>query len=162
LIRDGEGAALHVRNPEFAVPGLLGDLGEFLGDVGLLVPVLKDADKKSLLEIAKELAQIAEKARDRKLGVADMQGGTFTISNQGAIGGGHFTPIINKPEVAILGIGKTALKPVVVGKAAIEARPLMPITISYDHRIIDGGAAARFTVDLVKALQEFSEGDVKL
>jgi pyruvate dehydrogenase E2 component (dihydrolipoamide acetyltransferase) len=131
-------------------------------DAGLLVPVLKDADKKSLLEIAKELAQIAEKARDRKLGVADMQGGTFTISNQGAIGGGHFTPIINKPEVAILGIGKTALKPVVVGKGAIEARPLMPITISYDHRIIDGGAAARFTVDLVKALQEFSEGDVKL
>ncbi len=131
-------------------------------DAGLLVPVLKDADKKSLLEIAKELSQIAEKARDRKLGVADMQGGTFTISNQGAIGGGHFTPIINKPEVAILGIGKTALKPVVVGKGAIEARPLMPITISYDHRIIDGGAAARFTVDLVKALQEFSEGDVKL
>jgi pyruvate dehydrogenase E2 component (dihydrolipoamide acetyltransferase) len=131
-------------------------------DAGLLVPVLKDADKKSLLEIAKELAQIAEKARDRKLGVADMQGGTFTISNQGAIGGGHFTPIINKPEVAILGIGKTALKPVVVGKGAIEARPLMPITISYDHRIIDGGAAARFTVELVKALQEFSEGDVKL
>jgi pyruvate dehydrogenase E2 component (dihydrolipoamide acetyltransferase) len=131
-------------------------------DVGLLVPVLKDADKKSLLEIAKELSQIAEKARDRKLGAADMQGGTFTISNQGAIGGGHFTPIINKPEVAILGIGKTALKPVVVGKTGIEARPLMPITISYDHRIIDGGAAARFTVDLVKALQEFAEGDVKL
>ena len=131
-------------------------------DAGLLVPVLRDADKKSLLEIAKDLAAIAEKARDRKVSPDDMKGGTFTISNQGAIGSGHFTPIINKPEVAILGIGKTALKPVVVGKGAIEARPLMPITISYDHRIIDGGAAARFTVDLVKALQEFSEGDVKL
>jgi pyruvate dehydrogenase E2 component (dihydrolipoamide acetyltransferase) len=131
-------------------------------DAGLLVPVLRNADKKTLLEIARELAQIAEKARDRKLGTADMQGGTFTISNQGAIGGGHFTPIINKPEVAILGLGKTALKPVVTAQGTIEARPLMPITISYDHRIIDGGAAARFTVDLVKALQEFPEADAKL
>jgi pyruvate dehydrogenase E2 component (dihydrolipoamide acetyltransferase) len=131
-------------------------------DVGLLVPVLRDADKKSLLQIAKELSQIAEKARDRKLGAADMQGGTFTISNQGAIGGGHFTPIINKPEVAILGIGKTAQKAVVTAKGTIEARPLMPITISYDHRIIDGGSAARFTVDLVKAIQDFPEADVTL
>jgi pyruvate dehydrogenase E2 component (dihydrolipoamide acetyltransferase) len=126
------------------------------------VPVLRDADKKSLLEIAKELSAIAEKARDRKLGPDDMKGGTFTISNQGAIGGGHFTPIINKPEAAILGIGKTALKPVVVKDGKIEARPLMPFTVSYDHRIIDGGSAARFTVDLVKALQEFAEADVKL
>jgi len=131
-------------------------------DAGLLVPVLRDANQKSLLEIARELAQIAEKARDRKLGAADMQGGTFTISNQGAIGGGHFTPIINKPEVAILGLGKTTQKPVVTAQGAIEARPLMPITVSYDHRIIDGGGAARFTVDLVKALQEFPEADVKL
>ncbi len=131
-------------------------------DAGLLVPVLKDADKKSLLEIAKELSAIAEKARDRKLGPDDMKGGTFTISNQGAIGGGHFTPIINKPEAAILGIGKTALKPVVLKDGKIEARPLMPVTISYDHRIIDGGSAARFTVDLVKALSEFPEADVKL
>ena len=131
-------------------------------DAGLLVPVLKDADKKSLLEIAKELSAIAEKARDRKLGPDDMKGGTFTISNQGAIGGGHFTPIINKPEAAIIGIGKTAPKAVVLKDGKIEARPLMPITISYDHRIIDGGSAARFTVDLVKALSEFPEADVKL
>jgi pyruvate dehydrogenase E2 component (dihydrolipoamide acetyltransferase) len=129
-------------------------------EAGLLVPVLRDADKKSLLEIAKELSVIAEKARERKLGPDDMKGGTFTISNQGAIGGGHFTPIINKPEVAILGIGKTALKPVVTKDGKIEARPLMPLTISYDHRVIDGGAAARFTVDLVKELQEFPEDQV--
>ena len=131
-------------------------------DAGLLVPVLRDADKKSLLQIAQELAAIAEKARDRKVGADDMKGGTFTISNQGAIGGGHFTPIINKPESAILGIGKTQLKPVVTAEGKIEARPMMPITVSYDHRIIDGGSAARFTVDLVKALQEFPESDVKL
>jgi len=130
-------------------------------DAGLLVPVLRNADKKSLLEIARELAAIAEKARERKLGADDMRGGTFTISNQGAIGGGHFTPIINKPEAAILGIGKTSQKAVVTPKG-IEARPMMPITVSYDHRIIDGGSAARFTVDLVKALQDFPESDVKL
>lgn len=131
-------------------------------DAGLLVPVLRDADKKSLLEIARELAAIAEKARDRRLGPDDMKGGTFTISNQGAIGGGHFTPIINKPEVAILGLGRTTPKPVVTAGGAIEARPLMPLTVSYDHRIIDGGAAARFTVDLLKALQEFPEDAVRL
>ncbi len=130
-------------------------------DAGLVVPVIRDADRKSLLEIAVELGGIAEKARDRKLTAADMSGGSFTISNQGAIGGGHFTPIINKPEVAILGLGKTSRKPVVTDKG-IEARPLMPITVSYDHRLIDGGAAARFTVDLVKALAEFPEADVQL
>ncbi len=131
-------------------------------DAGLLVPVLKDADKKSLLEIAKELAAIAAKARDRKIGAEEMKGGTFTISNQGAIGGAHFTPIINKPEVAILGLGKTSLKPVVTHDGKIEARPMMPITVSYDHRIIDGGSAARFTVDLVRAIEGFEESAVKL
>ena len=130
-------------------------------DAGLLVPVLRDADKKSLLEIAKDLTAIAEKARDRKVTPDDMKGGTFTISNQGALGGGHFTPIINKPEAAILGIGKTSPKAVVV-EGKIEARSMMPITISYDHRIIDGGSAARFTVDLVKALAEFAESDVAI
>lgn len=130
-------------------------------DAGLLVPVLKDADRKSLLEIATDLAAIAAKARDRKLDSNDMKGGSFTVSNQGAIGSGHFTPIINKPEVAILGIGKTALKPVVVA-GKIEARPMIPLAVSYDHRVIDGGSAARFTVDLVKALQEFPESEVKL
>ena len=131
-------------------------------DSGLLVPVLKDADKKSLLEISRELALIAAKARDRKIGAEEMKGGTFTVSNQGAIGGSHFTPIINKPEVAILGLGKSHLKPIVTAEGKIEARLMMPLTISYDHRVIDGGAAARFTVDLVKAIEGFEEAAVKL
>jgi pyruvate dehydrogenase E2 component (dihydrolipoamide acetyltransferase) len=122
-------------------------------DAGLLVPVLRDADKKSLLQIAKELAEIAALA---------MKGGSFTVSNQGAIGGSHFTPIINKPEVAILGLGKTSLKPVVTAEGKIEARPILPLTISYDHRVIDGGSAARFTVDLVKAIETFPSSVVKL
>ena len=130
-------------------------------DAGLLVPVLRDADQKSLLDLAQELHAIAEKARDRKLGPDAMTGGSFTISNQGAIGGGHFTPIVNKPEVAILGLGKTAKKPVVIGDK-VEIRPMMPVAVSYDHRIIDGGGAARFVVDLVKAIQEFPETAVKL
>ena len=131
-------------------------------DAGLLVPVLRDADKKSLLQIAKELSEIAGQARDRKLSPDSMKGGSFTVSNQGAIGGAHFTPIINKPEVAILGLGKTSLKPVVTAKGKIEARPLLPLTISYDHRVIDGGSAARFTVELVKAIETFPASAVKL
>ncbi len=131
-------------------------------EAGLLVPVLRDADKKSLLEIARELALVAEKARDRKVSADDMKGGTFTISNQGAIGGSYFTPVINKPETAILGLGKTRLKPVVTATGSIEARPLLPLTISYDHRVIDGGGAARFTLDLVKAIEEFPEQDAAL
>ena len=131
-------------------------------DAGLLVPVLRDADKKSLLQIAKELSEIAGQARDRKLSPDSMKGGSFTVSNQGAIGGAHFTPIINKPEVAILGLGKTSLKPVVTAEGKIEARPILPLTISYDHRVIDGGSAARFTVDLVKAIETFPASAVKL
>ena len=131
-------------------------------EAGLLVPVLRDADKKSLRELAVELALVAAKARDRKLGPDDMKGGSFTLSNQGAIGGGHFTPIINKPEVAILGLGRTSLKPVVVAGGAIEARPMLPLAVSYDHRVIDGGTAARFTVDLVRNLQAFPEELVRL
>jgi pyruvate dehydrogenase E2 component (dihydrolipoamide acetyltransferase) len=90
-----------------------------------------------------------------------MRGGTFTISNQGAIGGAHFTPIINRPEVAILGLGRSVMKPV-VREGKIEARLMMPITVAYDHRVIDGGAAARFTVDLVAALEKFNEADAKI
>lgn len=131
-------------------------------DAGLLVPVLRDADKKSLLQIAKELTEIAALARDRKLSPDSMKGGSFTVSNQGAIGGSHFTPIINKPEVAILGLGKTSLKPVVTAEGKIEARPILPLTISYDHRVIDGGSAARFTVDLIKAIETFPASAVKL
>jgi pyruvate dehydrogenase E2 component (dihydrolipoamide acetyltransferase) len=130
-------------------------------DAGLIVPVLRDVDKKSVLELAKELEVLAQKARDRKVSGDDLKGGTFTISNQGAIGGAHFTPIVNKPEVAILGLGRGAMKPV-VRDGKIEVRMMTPIGLSYDHRVIDGGSAARFTVDLLAALQDFSEDVVKL
>ena len=128
---------------------------------GLMVPVIRDVDKKSLLEIAKELELLAARARDRKISADEMKGGTFTISNQGAIGGAHFTPIINLPEVAILGLGRGALKPV-VRDGKIEARLMTPMALSYDHRVVDGGTAARFTVDLLAAFQDFSEEAVKL
>jgi pyruvate dehydrogenase E2 component (dihydrolipoamide acetyltransferase) len=128
---------------------------------GLLVPIIRDADKKSVLDLSKELEQLAQRARDRKVSRDEMQGGTFTVSNQGAIGGSHFTPIINKPEVAILGIGRGTMKPVVRG-GKIEARLLVPLALSYDHRVIDGGAAARFMVDFVKALEEFPEASARL
>ena len=128
---------------------------------GLIVPVLRDVDKKSVLEIAKELEQLAAKARDRKITADDIKGGTFTISNQGAIGGAHFTPIVNKPEVAILGLGRGALQPV-VRDGKVEVRMMTPLGLSYDHRVIDGGVAARFIVDLVAALQDFKEEVVKI
>jgi pyruvate dehydrogenase E2 component (dihydrolipoamide acetyltransferase) len=130
-------------------------------DAGLIVPVIRDVDKKSVLDLAKELEVLAQKARDRKVSGDDLKGGTFTISNQGAIGGAHFTPIVNKPEVAILGLGRGAMKPV-VRDGKIEARMMTPLALSYDHRVIDGGGAARFTVDLVAALADFSEDVVKL
>ena len=128
---------------------------------GLMVPVLRDVNKKSMFDLAKELETLAAKARDRKITVDEMKGGTFTISNQGAIGGGHFTPIINLPEVAILGLGRGAMKPV-VRDGKIEARLLTPVALSYDHRVIDGGSAARFTVDLLKAFENFDEAVVKI
>ena len=128
---------------------------------GLLVPVIRDVDKKSLFQLSKDIQEVAEKARDRKVTLDDMKGGTFTISNQGGIGGAHFTPIVNKPEVAILGLGKGGYKAVVKDKK-IAARLLMPIAISYDHRVIDGGTAARFTVDLIAAFNSFTEGDLKV
>jgi pyruvate dehydrogenase E2 component (dihydrolipoamide acetyltransferase) len=128
---------------------------------GLLVPVIRNADKKSILDLSKDVAALAEKARDRKVSLEEMQGGTFTISNQGGIGGAHFTPVINRPEVAILGLGRGAMKPV-VRDGKIEARLMMPIAIAYDHRVIDGGEAARFCVELVKAFENFNEGDLKI
>ena len=130
-------------------------------DQGLMVPVIRDVDKKTLLDLAKELEQLAARARDRKITADEMKGGTFTISNQGAIGGGHFTPIINLPEVAILGLGRGALKPV-VRDGKVEIRLITPMALSYDHRVVDGGTAARFTVDLVKALENFGEDAVKI
>ena len=127
---------------------------------GLMVPVIRDVDKKSMLVLAGELEALAAKARDRKISADEMKGGTFTISNQGAIGGAHFTPIVNLPEVAILGLGRGAMKPV-VRDGKIEARLLTPVALSYDHRVVDGGSAARFAVDLVKAFEQFSEELVK-
>jgi pyruvate dehydrogenase E2 component (dihydrolipoamide acetyltransferase) len=128
---------------------------------GLIVPVIRDADKKSVLELAKELEQLAQKARERKVTVEELKGGTFTVTNQGAIGSAHFTPIINKPEVAILGLGRGAMKPV-ARDGKVEVRMMTPLGLSYDHRVIDGGAAARFMVDLVTAMEDFKEESVKL
>ncbi|HHY84903.1 MAG TPA: biotin/lipoyl-binding protein [Verrucomicrobia bacterium] len=128
-------------------------------EAGLIVPVLRDVDKKDLVQLSKDLEDLAARARDRKVTGEELKGGTFTISNQGGIGGGHFTPIINKPEVAILGLGKAAMKAVVRG-SAIEPRMMLPLAVSYDHRLIDGANAARFTVDLVKAIEGFDEKDM--
>ena len=118
---------------------------------GLVVPVIRDADRKGLLELAKELGEISAKARDKKLTSADMQGGCFSISSLGGIGGTAFTPIINAPEVAILGVSRSAMKPVWNGKD-FDARLLLPLSLSYDHRVIDGAAAARFTAYLAQVL----------
>jgi pyruvate dehydrogenase E2 component (dihydrolipoamide acetyltransferase) len=128
---------------------------------GLIVPVLRDVDRKSVLDLSKELEQLAQRARDRKVSADELKGGTFTISNQGAIGGAHFTPIVNKPEVAILGLGRGVMKPV-AREGKVEVRMMTPLGLSYDHRVIDGGAAARFMVDLVNALENFGEESVKL
>ncbi|SDD55332.1 pyruvate dehydrogenase E2 component (dihydrolipoamide acetyltransferase) [Variovorax sp. CF079] len=121
---------------------------------GLVVPVLKDADKKGVLQISQEMGELAKKARDGKLGSADMQGGCFSISSLGGIGGTHFTPIINAPEVAILGLSKSATKPVWDGKA-FQPRLLLPLSLSYDHRVIDGASAARFNAYLGQVLADF-------
>jgi pyruvate dehydrogenase E2 component (dihydrolipoamide acetyltransferase) len=121
---------------------------------GLVVPVLKDADKKGLSEIAKETSELAKKARDGKLSPADMQGGTFSISSLGGIGGTHFTPIINAPEVAILGVSKSYYKPVWNGKEFVPQLTL-PLSLSYDHRVIDGASAARFNNVLRSLLGDF-------
>jgi pyruvate dehydrogenase E2 component (dihydrolipoamide acetyltransferase) len=118
---------------------------------GLVVPVIRDADRKGLLELAKELGEISAKARDKKLSSADMQGGCFSISSLGGIGGTGFTPIINAPEVAILGVSRSAMKPVWNGRE-FEPRLLLPLSLSYDHRVIDGAAAARFTAYLAQVL----------
>jgi len=121
---------------------------------GLVVPVLKDADKKGVLQISSEMGELAKKARDGKLGPADMTGGCFSISSLGGIGGTHFTPIINAPEVAILGLSKSAMKPVWDGKAFVP-RLTMPLSLSYDHRVIDGASAARFNAYLGQILADF-------
>jgi pyruvate dehydrogenase E2 component (dihydrolipoamide acetyltransferase) len=120
---------------------------------GLVVPVVKDANRKDIYEIARTLGDLSEKSRAGKLPVSDMQGGTFTISSLGGIGGTAFTPIINAPEVAILGVSRSAMKPV-FDDGTFVPRLILPLSLSYDHRVIDGAAAARFTTFLAQTLAD--------
>ncbi len=120
---------------------------------GLVVPVIRDADRKGVYELARELGEISKLARDKKLKPGDMQGGTFSISSLGGIGGTAFTPIINAPEVAILGVSRSVMKPVWNGKE-FAPRLILPLSLSYDHRVIDGAAAARFTAYLASVLSD--------
>jgi pyruvate dehydrogenase E2 component (dihydrolipoamide acetyltransferase) len=120
---------------------------------GLMVPVLRDVDTKGLVHLAKELGEISAKAREKKITAADMQGGCFSISSLGGIGGTAFTPIINAPEVAILGVSKSCMKPV-YKDGEFVARLMLPLSLSYDHRVIDGALAARFTAYLAKVLSD--------
>jgi pyruvate dehydrogenase E2 component (dihydrolipoamide acetyltransferase) len=122
---------------------------------GLVVPVIRDCERKSLIELARELAAVSAKARERKLGPADLSGGCFSISSLGGIGGSAFTPIINAPEVAILGVSKSVMKPVWNG-SEFRPRLMLPLSLSYDHRVIDGADAARFTSYLAQQL-----GDIR-
>ena len=121
---------------------------------GLVVPVIKDADKKGIIQISQEMGDLAKKARDGKLGPADMQGACFTISSLGGIGGRYFTPIINAPEVAIMGVCKSRIEPVWDGKA-FQPRLMQPMSLSWDHRVIDGAAAARFNAYFGQVLADF-------
>lgn len=120
---------------------------------GLIVPVIKNADQKSLTEISVEMNELAEKARNKKIGLEDMQGGSMTITNLGGIGGTYFTPIVNTPEVAILGVSRGSLEPVWNGHGVFEPRLMLPLSLSYDHRIIDGADAIRFLRFVVEALE---------
>jgi len=120
---------------------------------GLMVPLLRDVDKKVIVQLAQELAEISAKARDKKITASDMQGGCFTISSLGGIGGTAFTPIINAPEVAILGVSKSSMKPVYQDGQFVP-RLMLPLSVSYDHRVIDGAAAARFTAYLAQVLSD--------
>ena len=120
---------------------------------GLVVPVIRDVDKKGIFEIAEELGAVSSKARDGKLGPADMSGGTFSISSLGGIGGSHFTPIVNAPEVAILGVARSTMKPIWNG-TEFTPRLLLPLSLSYDHRVIDGAEGARFITHLNQILSD--------
>ena len=121
---------------------------------GLMVPVLKDADKKGILQISQEMSELAKKAREGKLSPAEMSGATFTISSLGGIGGRYFTPIINAPEVAILGVCRSTMEPVWNGKE-FTPRLMLPLSLTWDHRVIDGAAAARFNAHLANILADF-------
>lgn len=123
---------------------------------GLVVPVIKDADKKSLYDLSRELIELSGKAREGKLSPADMSGGTFTISSLGGIGGTNFTPIVNAPEVGILGVARSAMKPVWNG-SEFEPRLMLPLSVSYDHRVIDGAEGARFTTTISRYLTDIRQ-----
>jgi len=120
---------------------------------GLMVPVIRNVDQKGIVELAKELGEVSAKAREKKISAADMQGGCFTISSLGGIGGTAFTPIINVPEVAILGVSRAAMKPVWKDGEFVP-RLMLPLSLSYDHRVIDGAAGARFTTYLARVLSD--------
>jgi pyruvate dehydrogenase E2 component (dihydrolipoamide acetyltransferase) len=122
---------------------------------GLIVPVVRDADKKSLRELAIELNRLAQRARDRKVSVEELQGGTFTISNLGGIGGTGFTPLLNPPQVGILGLARGSLR-AVWRDGRFEPRLIMPLSVTYDHRVIDGADGARFTRRVARAFEEFA------
>jgi pyruvate dehydrogenase E2 component (dihydrolipoamide acetyltransferase) len=128
---------------------------------GLIVPVLRDVDKKTLPQLAGELHALTGKTRQRKVSVEELQGGTFTISNQGSIGGSYFTPIIYAPQVAILGVGQGQERAVALsGKIAV--RTILPLCLAYDHRVLDGADAVRFLKEVVGGLESFAEADVKI
>jgi pyruvate dehydrogenase E2 component (dihydrolipoamide acetyltransferase) len=120
---------------------------------GLVVPVIRDVDRKGILDLAAELGELSARARERKLKPEELQGGTFTISSLGGIGGTAFTPIVNWPQVAILGVSRASLKPVWDG-SAFAPRLMLPLSLSYDHRVIDGAAGARFTRHLAELLED--------
>ncbi|HEX6635761.1 MAG TPA: 2-oxo acid dehydrogenase subunit E2, partial [Usitatibacter sp.] len=124
---------------------------------GLVVPVVRDVDKKGVIEIARETSELAAKAREGKLAPTEMQGGTFSISSLGGIGGTAFTPIINAPEVAILGVSRASMKPVWDG-GAFQPRLVLPLSLSYDHRVVDGALGARFTAYLAQVLSDLRRG----
>ncbi len=121
---------------------------------GLIVPVIRDIDKKTIVELALELADVAQRTRDRKVTLEELRGSTFTISNLGSIGGGHFTPIVNSPEVAILGVGR-ASKRLVLVEGQVTERSILPLCVGYDHRVIDGAVGARFIVRVAEVLENF-------
>jgi pyruvate dehydrogenase E2 component (dihydrolipoamide acetyltransferase) len=126
---------------------------------GLIVPILRDVDRKNLLQLSEELHALTEKTRQRKNSIDELQGGSFTISNQGSIGGSHFTPIIYAPQVAILGVGQGQAKPVAIdGKIAI--RTILPLCLAYDHRVLDGADAVRFVKAVIAGLEAFDEADL--
>jgi pyruvate dehydrogenase E2 component (dihydrolipoamide acetyltransferase) len=145
---DGQGDEMRLVMKQYFHIGFAADTPN-----GLVVPVVRDADRKGVLEIAREMGELAKKAREGKLAPAEMQGGCFSISSLGGIGGTAFTPIINAPEVAILGVSKTQTKPVWDGKTFVP-RQMLPLSLSYDHRVIDGAAAARFTSTLAQLLAD--------